>query len=508
MSDHQEIRLQPFSEAALSEATTLEGSIETALLGRNEVSGITIAGPDTDACNTAFWMERTVQGGYILRFSMVDVGTFVTPYTTPVLDHEAQARAFAHYVSKNEIVPLFPVSLSEGSLSLLEGRACPTITLSLPVATPFQIGEPSFQLKTFVRSRKRLTYAEIDQALADEQAELRTVLQDAFHVAVNCWLSRMHQGAIASYDLETGWATTEDGVRILLAEDKRYKGYIIEQELGILANQLIASYLKMQGMPALYRNLTIPRATKALYAPTIDGHEGLKLPVYIHSALPLRSYPDLVNQRILLAALREEPSPYTTLELEAFAVPLNAKEAIIKAAKRGHFRGEHDEHLQKRLEEEPLESLNQKHFHSVIRKAAEDHMLTSAIAQEIHRRLEQHLLKDNDLYALIFGSQNSGEEWERIKQAVCLFLLKDPSQAGMVYHRGKQLGKWDILHDAPPADLGGYFQAQVTLQSEGQEYTSSFRTAFKRKQARQRAIADALAHIAGVLVPPDVSEFK
>ena len=506
MSDHEEKQPYLFSEAAFSEATTLEGTIETALLGRDEVSGITIAGPFTNACNTAIWIKRTIQGGFTLLFSIVDVGTFVTPHATSALENEAKARIFAQYASENEIIPLLPVSLSEGSLSLLEGRACPTITLSIPIATPFQIGEPSFRQKTFVRSRKRLTYEEIDLALADEQqSALNMVLQDAFHLAVNCWLLRMHQGAMVSYDLETGWVTTEDGVRILLAEDKRYKGYIIEQEMSILANQLIASFLERKAVPALYRNLTLPRVAKAIYAPTIDGHAGLNLSAYIHAVLPLRSYPDLVNQRVLLASLREEPSPYTLKELEALAIPLNAKEAVIKAAKRGHFRGEHDEHLQKRLEEEPLESLSQKHFHSVIRKAAEDHLLTSAIVQEIHRRLEQHLLKDNDLYVLLFGFQKSGEEWEQVKHAVCLFLLENSSQAVMLYNRGKQSGRWELLRDVPPTDLGGYFQAQVTLQFAGREYASSSRLAHRKAEARQRAIADALACIAGVFVPPDGS---
>lgn len=506
MSDQREQAPPLFSEAALSEATRLGELLPASPLGRDEVSGFTIAGPSTNACNTAIWIERTLQGGYTLLLSIVDVGTFVTPSLTPALDDEAKARAFAHYVSEGVVVPLLPPSLSEGSLSLLEGQLCPTITLSIPLDASFQVGVPSFLPQTFVCSRKQLTYEAIDQALANEQEEDAFRLRDLVHLALNLWRTRVIQGAIASYELETGWVTTEDGVLILLAEDKRSKGYILEQEIHILANQLIASYLEARDLPALYRNHAHTGAIKAIYAPAIDGHAALNVTAYIHATSPLRSYVDLINQRILLASLKSEPTPYTTAELEVLADPLNAKEATIKAAKWSYFRGVHDALLQERLEREPLASLNQKHFHSVIRKAAEDHVLTPEVAQEITRRLEHSLLKENDLYVLLFDFHNTGGEWEGIQQVLCLSLLQNPSQAVMIYNRGKQVGKWDLIRYDRSTNLGGAFQLQVTLLCEEREYTSSVRTAFKREQARQRAIADALARIAGAVLHQDHSE--
>jgi len=277
------------------------------------------------------------------------------------------------------------------------------------------------------------------------------------------------------------------------------------QEFIILANHTLASYLAERKQPALYRNHTVQLPpTKATYGSRIGGHGGVHVPAYIHATYPLHSYADLVNQRILLASLRGEPSPFTTAELETLSLALNRQEAIIKAAKPEQFLRERDEHLQKRIEEEPIASLDHKQFHSVIRRAAEEHVLTPLIEQEIYRRLERTLLKDNDLYTLIFRYHNSGEEWERIQQAVCRFLQKTPAQAAMLYNRGQQEGKWTVVRYDTTQNVRGQFQAHMTLHCEGQNYTSSLHTALRKDRAKYLAFADVLATLVGVVLPPDV----
>ena len=375
MSDQEEKEQQPFPENALTEVIHVQERIATSLLERPEVNGITINDPLTKTCDLAVWLERTDVGGYAIFVSMIDVASFIGSSTTPALDREAQIRAFAHHTPENAFVPLLPDSLAEGSLSLL-GQPCPTLTLTIPLDSSYHVGEPSLQ-QSVVRSRKRFTYEEADQEIANTQAECSLLLQDAYHVALRLWHARMLQGALGvSYDLENGWVFTEDGVRILLDADKRYKAYIIEQEFLLLANQTLASYLAAAQLPALYRKhaLTTP-PTKATYGPGISGHEGLNVPAYIHTLFPLRSYPDLVNQRILLAHLRGEPSPYTLEELEALASPLNAREALIKAAKRGYFRSLHERVLKNHVKEGHLVDLDQKQFHSLIRRGVEEQTL-------------------------------------------------------------------------------------------------------------------------------------
>ncbi len=500
MSDQEERVQQPFPEDALTEAILVKERIAATLLERPEVNGITIHGPLTNTCDLALWLERMPQGGYTLLISIVDVASFILTNTTPALDSEAHLRIFAHHSPEKVFVPLFPDTLAEGSLSVLPGHPCPTLTLSLPVDSSYHVGELSLQ-QTVIRSRKRFTYEEVDHEMADTQAAYASMLQDAYHIALKLWHTRRLQGAIASYDLKDGWVMTEDGVRILLDADKRYKAYIIEQEFIILANHTIASFLAAEERPALYRNhaVEVP-PVKATYGSSTQGHGGLNVPVYIHALFPLRSYPDLINQRILLAHVRGEPSPYTAVELEAQALPFNTTEASIKAAKRGHFRGEYDSILQMHLEGTPLASLDQKRFHTVIRKVAEEQSLTPEIEQEILRRLDQQLLKANDMYTLVFRFPNRAEEWQPIKEAVCTYLQKEPADAAMILNSGQQQGKWNVLGYGEPHTLPGYFRANVSLTYSGQTYTSSWQTAGKRERAKQLAIVDVLATIAGVTV--------
>jgi ribonuclease R len=458
----------------------------------------------TKSRDTAIWLEKT-DDGYTLLISIVDVGSFITASKTPMVDHEASIRALAHYTEEEVFAPLLPDSLAEGCLSLLQGQLCPTLTLAFQIDASFcVISGPSFQ-HTFVNNCKHFTYEEADQEMADTQAPYSSLLQEVCRTAVELWCQRVEKGVNADYDIQTGWVTTEDGVRILLPEEKRFLAYITVHEFRMLANQHIASYLAARDLPALYRNHpipTIPSPKKAIYAPTREGHAGLQVPVYLHATSPLRNYASLVNQRILLAVLRGEPSPYAVPELEAIAHSLNAKQASIIAAKPAYFRSAYEKQLQQRLEEGSLESFTQKEFHGVLRKAAEEHALTPAIEQEIGRRLERSLLKDNDLFTLLFRFENSGEDWQRIKQSACSFLQHPPSYAGMVFHAGVQTGKWQPLdYDDQGKDVLGRFRARASLSCEGQEYASAVHVATRKDWAKYLAYAEILATIAGVTIP-------
>jgi ribonuclease R len=529
------------SETAGAEATEAARRIQAICKGRSEVKGITIDGPTSKDLDDALWLDLNPQGGLWLHISIADVGSLLTPRLTPTLDAEAFERSFTRYTAHQGNIPMLPRLLSEDKMSLHEEQPRPTITISLPLDAQLTLGEPHVH-RTFLRSSKRFHYQEVDEEIENPCTEFGPMLQEIFRIAQGLLQRRRAKGALALYDLYTGWTTTEEGVLVHLEECERHKAHIIVQECMILANQAFALFFAQRGLPALYRNhgakaiapersvllqmidtaiwkqdgthmertrTTINLALeRARYAPRVAGHFGLNIPAYIHMTSPLRRYPDLVNQRILHAALDGDLSPYTQAALETIATHVNEEEDRTKDAKKAYFLAEYDRELQNTIthqgeSDRSLESLDAKQFHSILRMAAQGHTLPPSIEQEIYTRLENQRLYANDLFTCVFRFQNRGDVWERVKQAGLQWLQDHPHHAVSIFLMGQQALGWEepvCEITAQGRENEQVFQARAQAHIHGQLFTSSLHTAVQKERAKQQAFAELLAAIAGVVV--------
>src|SRR4051794_16738256 len=132
---------------------------------------LTIDPPGSTDLDQAMHLERR-GAGYRVRYAIADVAAFVRP--GGAIDAEAHRRGETLY-SPDTRTPLHPPSLSEDAASLLPGQVRPALlwTLDLDADGAQQAVDVR---RALVRSRDRLDYAEVHEAVdhgtADERLRL------------------------------------------------------------------------------------------------------------------------------------------------------------------------------------------------------------------------------------------------------------------------------------------------------------------------------------------------
>ena len=443
------------------------------------------------------------------------------------VDLEAAKRVETRYYYRGNH-PMLPRNLSEHEVSLLPGRRRRGFTMTIRVAGDTLQGTLQGIQITEFRSLKKLAYADVPRILDDPEHDLYQDLVLCRQVAERLLENRRDRGALALYDLLQGWVTTEEGSLKRVERDEANIGYVIVQEMMILANGCLAQWCAKESIPVLYRNhtakahapdravwmgllqqtaagpltglqtfqsqvaLTMNRAT---YGPTLEGHYGLNLPVYIHATSPIRRYADLVTQRQIMAHLGGRELPHTHEELVALAQQINDWKVKQKEDTAGFLKGRAESQAEGALSHaNRLGSLGAAKFGQVVKMAVQGDKRTPEFDGDFRRRLRRGELPPKDMYRVLFQST-----WEDLKTEIIQAVAQRPHEAVSVFNIALQQGQPEatITDREEPGTPSPRFFAQGVWE----DHTTPKVEAATVKAAQQQAATILLAMVSGVGPP-------
>jgi len=274
---------------------------------------ITIDGQATLDFDDALSIEK-VRDGYRLGIHIADVGQVIP--RDDLMDREARRRGSSIYMPDTKI-PMLPAKLAEGLCSLKADTIRPAITVTALLSPNADVLEYEV-FASRVRVSSQLTYYDANVAVEDNPD-----LKMLHHVARQFREKRLASGAVLISVPEMHVWMDRDGEIRVSQVNRESPGRMLVSELMIMANWLMARFLKDHGQPAIFRSQPKPRErlfrnmegtlfqnwmqrkhlSRFVLSSEPDYHSGLGLEEYVTATSPIRKYFDLVTQRQIRAIL-------------------------------------------------------------------------------------------------------------------------------------------------------------------------------------------------------------
>jgi len=383
-------------------------------------TGFTIDSISTQDCDDALWVE-TEGANTRLEVHIADVTRQIKP--GEYLDQQALQRGETRYLPQL-VKPLFPQSL-EGSMSLLPFEERPVVTVSLLLDPVGEVLDVQCCTQTLV-SQSKLDYESVTGILRGAPHHLATALKQLEQVTQALSQQRQQQGAVYG-QLLGGVYVDEDGRPIT----RTMKAQQMIAETMILTNRVVSEYMHSRQLPWIYRThgyrdleaLPADRQAflaslqaiedeaqlrkalagyydRAQYQVNPSRHEGLALAVYTHFTSPIRRYVDVINHRLLKAAIAGETMPYDQEQLKAIASQLTEQQRAIKAKRQERLKEQRQHERSNLLKIDNLPqvgSLAPGEFSKVLKTAVKQGQLET-LQTHILQRLKADTLQPLDFY--------------------------------------------------------------------------------------------------------------
>jgi len=377
---------EPSLEVARKQAEKFDESVE----GRLDLTAetiVTIDPKDARDFDDAISLERIENGHWRLGVHIADVSHFVPAGSA--LDDEALDRGTSVYLP-DRVVPMLPEIISNNLASLQPDRVRFTKTAFIEF-TPDGARVATDLHSAAIRSKRRFTYEEVDEYLADRDAWREKITPQ-----VHDLLGRMHELAMILRRRRLDGGAIEltlPEVKIDLDNQSRVAGahtvehtesHQIIEEFMLAANMAVAEHLRDKGLfflrrvhePPMRRKLqqlttfvrdlgfecdslesrleikrlvadvekrperhavnyaVLRSMQKAIYSPAEEGHYALASDCYCHFTSPIRRYPDLTIHRQLEVLFSGKRPPGDFERLEVLGEHCSEREQRAEAAER------------------------------------------------------------------------------------------------------------------------------------------------------------------------------
>jgi exoribonuclease II len=298
----------------------------------------TIDDESTQEIDDGLSVETLSDGRQRLWIHIADPTRLLSPGDE--LDLEARRRTTTLYLPTG-MIPMFPVQLATGPMSLVQGKICCALSFGVILDEAGAVSEYIIQPSSIVPTY-RLTYEDVDEMLelgAEAEIEIIARLAKLRHQ----W--RQSQGSISIRMPEASIKVLDDEIAIQVLEDSPARELVAE--MMILAGEVGARYAQTHQIPLPFRSQPqpelpseeelwqipagppracairrcMPRSEMGI---TPSRHSGLGLELYTQVTSPIRRYSDLLAHFQIKAHLRGEELPFSPQKVQEIMQSVSA----------------------------------------------------------------------------------------------------------------------------------------------------------------------------------------